>query len=688
MPAGEYMVRSRLVVIGILVGTYSGTAIGQSPISTPFPSSHGVDGIKVTPDRAQVVIGETLELRAKVLLSGEGTGKVKWTATAPPGWMGSAGSIHDLGDSMKGSAGKPLAGTMVVYDSPYPGPAAVTLTATSLDDSNVNATVLITLVSPKPTDGPELTVDGSKTHPIDPLIYGMNDFAQDGSLAGLTGLTVSRWGGDSATPYNYKLDVTNAGADWFFETSPNRNTKYPEVSEVNSLVERNMKGHIVSIVTVPLIGWTTLRKKACSFPVAKFGPQEKVDPYGKECGDGVKPDGKTQITGNDPHDTSMEVDESWTRDWVKFLTAKFGDAAHGGVQIYELDNEPEYWAGVHKDIHPKDMTYDEITQKGLTYAKAIKDSDPKAEVMGPVISNWTDFFYSWKDMQNGWHTGPCYCPTGAPVDRLAHGDVPLMEYYLRAFKKYQDEHGTRLLDYLDLHAYFAAKGSEFHPAGDTMLQEARLDSTRAFWDPTYLGADSPDPETRVKGAKMVAPQIIPLMRRWIANDYPGTKTAITEYAYGGQEHINGAITQADVLGIFGREGLDLATLWGPPDPKKDEMPAIMAFAIYRNYDGKGAKFGETGLGATSGDQGKLAVYAAKRKSDGAVTVLVLNKTYGELKSSVALTNASAGKSAKVYRYSGANLQKIVPVPDAVVVAGKIDAVFPAQSITLFVVRGQ
>ena len=164
---------------------------------------------------------------------------------------------------------------------------------------------------------------------------------------------------------------------------------------------------------------------------------------------------------------------------------------------------------------------------------------------------------------------------------------------------------------------------------------------------------------------------------------PGTKTAITEYAYGGQEHINGAITQADVLGIFGREGLDLATLWGSPDPKK-EMPGVAAFQIYRNYDGKGATFGESSLEATSGDQAKLAIYAAKRKTDGAITVIVLNKTYGELKSMVALKSARVGSSAKLYRYSGANLQAIVPGPDVTVGNGKVEATFPAQSITLFV----
>jgi Glycoside hydrolase family 44 len=60
---------------------------------------------------------------------------------------------------------------------------------------------------------------------------------------------------------------------------------------------------------------------------------------------------------------------------VKYLVGKFGDAAHGGVAIYDLDNEPEWWAGVHRDVHRTPMSY-ELTNKGLSYAKAVNDADP------------------------------------------------------------------------------------------------------------------------------------------------------------------------------------------------------------------------------------------------------------------------------------------------------------------------
>ena len=57
--------------------------------------------------------------------------------------------------------------------------------------------------------------------------------------------------------------------------------------------------------------------------------------------------------------------------------------------------------------------------------------------------------------------------------------------------------------------------------------------------------------------------LIPRMKGWVASYYPGTKIGITEYNWGAEGYINGATAQADILGIFGREGLDLATRWTP-----------------------------------------------------------------------------------------------------------------------------
>src|SRR3954464_13122739 len=105
------------------------------------------------------------------------------------------------------------------------------------------------------------------------------------------------------------------------------------------------------------------------------------------------------------------------------------------------------------------------------------------------------------------------------------------------------------------------------------------------------------------------------MQKWVSDYYPGTKTAGREYDLavdGGDTntHIDlDNVIEADVLGIFGREGLDLATLW----PETTDLGHYTgAFKLFRNYDGNKSKFGETSIASTSDDQSKLSVYGAER----------------------------------------------------------------------------
>jgi hypothetical protein len=172
------------------------------------------------------------------------------------------------------------------------------------------------------------------------------------------------------------------------------------------------------------------------------------------------------------------------------------------------------------------------------------------------------------------------------------------------------------------------------------------------------------------------------MRAWVADNYPGTKLAIGEYNWGGLEHINGALAQADVLGIFGREGVDLATLWQPPQLNQ---PGAFAFRIYRNYNNAGGQFGDTSVAATSSDQDRLSIYAAQRVSDDALTLVIINKSTGPLSAQLTLANFSASALAQLYRYSDADLAAIIHAPDLAVTSGKITTTYPANSISLLVI---
>jgi hypothetical protein len=355
------------------------------------------------------------------------------------------------------------------------------------------------------------------------------------------------------------------------------------------------------------------------------------------------------------------VDASFGGQMVSHLVNQFGMAAKGGVQIYQLDNEPVLWSATHRDVHPEKVTYDELGGKGTATAAAIKGADPGAAVLGPSGWGYCEWISSGVD---GCGLGP---------DAAAHGGLNLSQWYLKNMKDYSDANGgQRFLDYFDQHFYPQISGDKTPEAN-----ALRLRSTRSLWDPTYVEESWIGPT----GVNAPPLQYIRQAKAWIAQYYPGTKTAITEYNWGALDDINGALTQADVLGIFGREGLDLATMWGEPQPSQ---PGAYAFRMYRNYDGAGGRFGDVSVSATSADQGQLAVYGAQRASDGALTVMVVNKTGGDLTSALSVAGFTGNGTAQRYTYSPADLDAIVRGGDLELSGGSVAATYPANSITLLV----
>ncbi len=608
----------------------------------------------------------------------------------------------------------------------------MTVTATSVQDPTKSTAVTVTLAAPATTAGPALTVDaGAQTHPISPYIYGMNGYDLDAATAASANITVARWGGDDTSRYNYQTNVVNSANDYYFENFTGSASMLGGGLFNNFVSTSNTLG-IATIGTAPVIGWVSNSTvKACSFPKATYPGQVSYD--GDNCGNGVYAQGSNGCTsaggcsifGNDTvaavtsnptpppvapgagNATTAWADATWTGGWVHcLLSSSTNCLAAGGkdVTIWDLDNEPEYWSAVHRDVHPNPMTYDEITNGGIGTALAIKTADPAALVSGPVISGWYQYFYSQADVNNGYTQGPCYQPWDKPLDREAHNGTPLIEYYLQQMAAASATYGVRLLDFVDVHAYFAANynGASvgLATAGDTGEQQARMNSTRVLWDSSYTDPALPQPNYMTDSGYTtsctqpdVAPEIIPRMQGWVSKDYPGTKTSIDEYNFGGTESINGAVTQADVLGIFGEYGLDMATLW-PIGTYTSQVPGNMAFEIYRNYDGSKSTFGDTALSSTSANQGALSVYGAFRSSDHAITIVVINKTYGALTSSLSLANyaATTGETAQAFLYSNANLNAIVEQPAVAITppatggtSSTVTVTFPAQSITLLVV---
>jgi hypothetical protein len=537
-----------------------------------------------------------------------------------------------------------------------------------LDDVAFVATGVPTPTALPPSAGPALSIDATANrHAISPYIYGMNFAAED--LAAELQLPVRRWGGNATTRYNWQTDTNNHASDWFFENIPNdvaNPVALPDGSSSDQFVEQDRRTGTKTLLTVPLIGWTPKdRTRACGFSVGKYGAQQSTDPWMPDCGNGVRAN-STQITGNDPLDTSTAITPAFVQSWMGHLMTKYGAASSGGVRLYDLDNEPELWDDTHRDVHPAPTSYDEMRDRAYAYAAAVKATDPGAQTFGPASWGWTAYFWSALD----WAPGGAWWNN--PQDRLAHGNVPFIDWYLQQLRAYEQQHGARILDYLDLHYYPQASGVSLSPAGGSSTQSLRLRSTRSLWDPTYTDESWIGEPVR----------LIPRMHDWVNTNYPGTKLAMSEYNWGALDHINGALAEADVLGIFGREGLDLATLWDPPTATQ---PGAFAFRMFLNYAGARDHFGDVSVAALSTDQTQLSTYAAQDSTSGALTLLIINKTAQALTSAVALAHFNPAPGAQVYRYSAANLGAIVRDADQAVSATGFTATFPPSSITLIVV---
>jgi hypothetical protein len=455
----------------------------------------------------------------------------------------------------------------------------------------------------RPGSGGPVTVSVSPTldlRPISPLIYGVSrmDRAPSGSLA----YPFRRWGGNWATTYNWQDDVRNVGMDWYYISYAHGTESCGSYADcfVEDCVERGE----APLLTVPLIGWTPKdRVRRWSFSVAKYGAQQENectynDPSwcNPDAGNGVLPGG-APLTGNDPTDAYKTVTPSFVGSWADHLIARFGPSGSGGVNYYALDNEPMLWNSTHRDIHPQPVGYGEIWQKTVDYASVIKAKDPLAKTFGPVVWGWCAYFYSAADG----------CSPGA--DHGAHGDF--LPWYLDQVEVYNQDHGVRLVDYLDVHVYPQASGvySSNESAGTSAL---RLRTLKCLYDPNYVDESWIGQPVR----------LVPRMREWIAAHSPETKLAITEYNFGdADDGLSSALAQAEVLAIFGREGVDAANRWVAPAPGTRVEDA---FRLFLNYDGAGAKVSGESVRCASSRVDDVGAYAV-RGSGGIVYLLLFNK---------------------------------------------------------------
>jgi mannan endo-1,4-beta-mannosidase len=506
-------------------------------------------------------------------------------------------------------------------------------------------------VSASPVEG-AVTIaiePGKVIGPISPYVYGLNYQKAEGLHA-----TVRRMGGNRQTGYNWETNASNAGSDWKHTSdkwacdSDGAKNCDQVGAQATNFIDQNNKLGLDSLVTVPMVSFVTGDTNGPVSETDKAPSRRwKRSEFRKNKPFEVMPD---------PNDDVVYQDE-----FVNFLAAKYGKADAKGVKFYALDNEPALWPSTHPRVHPDKPTYKEIVERTEGLASAILDVDPKAEIFGPVLYGWAAYI----SLQD------------APDAKAENGTYgTFIDYYLAKMKELEQKRGRRLVQVLDVHWYPEARGGGKRiTEGDTSPEgiDARLQAPRSLWDKDYV-EKSWIADTWKKPIRLV-----PWLRERIEQRYPGTKLAFTEYDYGAGKHISGGLAHADALGVFGREGVYLATYWGDLGPYN-----AAAYRLYRNYDGKSGSFGDTAVSVTVQDVARTSVFAATdSKASGRMTILAINKSQKDTTHADLVIAGGGCPKAEAFRLDkkSSDIQALGP---ARANGEKIEAALPPMSATLFV----
>jgi hypothetical protein len=453
-----------------------------------------------------------------------------------------------------------------------------------------------------------------ESHPISELIYGASaDYWKSGQAA-------KRIGGNPLSRAHWELGTWNTGHDWFFE---NTGQDY----NLLQILEKAARDKRKIAMVVPMLGWVSKDKTSVGFPRAKFGPQRKYDPHRPEAGDGYGVDDKP-LRPIDPRETSVEAPPELIASWVKKARAQEAAVGSRSIDMFILDNEPTLWNVTHRDVHPDPIGYDELLDRTIRYAKAIREAAPDVLIAGPAEWGYVGYEYSAVDRE----AGP------ARPDRRAHGDMQLVAWYLKKLAEYEKTNGVRLLDVFDLHYYPQSDGLYGGNARtDPTTAELRVRATRSLWDPDYVD------ESWIK-EKL---QLLPRMQKWVRENYPGLKLSLGEWSFGAQAHISGGLATAEALGRFGQQGLYSAFLW---DNLDEGTPGYWAFRAYRDFDGQGARFQD--ISVPTREMADVSLFASRNPEKTKLVLVVVNRSQSiKVSAKIALDRCGRPQSTRLFSFT-------------------------------------
>jgi len=473
-------------------------------------------------------------------------------------------------------------------------------------------------------------VTGQDVRPISPLIYGAT-VSQLSCNDAKARFTLCRVGDSPWSTYNWENNASNAGVARCFENNAALSESSTPGVAVTDVVDEAMLAGAAAIVTVPMLSHVAADKNQGSAPPACSGDVSQSANYLATRFKQNRPrKGAPLALLPDTTDAFVNQDE-----FVAFLRSSYADED----VLFSLDHQTELWDEKFKPIHPVKPTYAEIVDLNVAYAKVVKDTWAEANVLGFVGYG----FLAARSLQNS----PNYLTEGEFIDYVA------LHYYSEAHLD-----NVRVIN------------EDTTPG---MVAE-RVQAARSLWDPDYLEGSWINANL---GNKPL--ELIPWLKASVAANYPGTKLGLSEWSFGGGQHISGAIAAADALGIFGREGVELAAAVA-----RGEAPFLLgAFQIFRNFDGANGAFGDTSVYASSSDLDVASVYASVDAADSSrVVIVAINRSTEAVSAAVELTHPNVFSSLKVYRIADGQPEPVAQGTVPAVSSNSFSYDMPGHSVSV------
>lgn len=511
------------------------------------------------------------------------------------------------------------------------------------------------------SDGGPLTLTvttDANVREISPLIYGITPRPNVACDDPTARFTLCRLGGNRWSTYNWENNAANAGAD---SGGCSLNTDALGTSDTAGLTVTNMidtaeANSATTVLTVPMIDYVAADKigGGSAYPVCSGSVKNSLDYETTRLRTNQARKGAPFVYPPDTSDQTVSQDE--------FIAHVLGSKPTAKV-MFTLDNQPELWNQTHINLHKSPISYKTVTDRSIDFATMIREASNDAAILGPASYGWQGMI----DLQ----------------ERREDYDAEFLDYYLVSMAEASRTAGARLLDYLDVHwaSDVDVDGvviSDVIDDGSPEIVAARAQATRSLFDPNYI-------EPSWIGDSYGEPiRLIPRLQEKITRYYPGTKLAITYWSYGGEGAISGALAVADALGIYGREGVDLAAF---APISADNSFALGAFAMFRNHDGAGATFGDHSVRAVSSDPHDVTVYASTDSSaDDRLVIIAINKNLQPLTATLEVQDARTFTDADVYVLTSDSALPAAADPLASSGANQFEYELPGSSISVIVPR--